>query len=179
MLILNHMTASTTACNVKVFAHSARPTENQHPALKFYTALKVQYFFSLFWHGSKDGNVGLTAGQSTTLVQTEISQQPLDGLPWNFLQRFIVLRGLILLFWWIPKLFLKHHPQVKVFTAICEIPQMDWHKTIFRLALPWGWHLWFWMKSFNTYWITVIFVTFIHTLVYEQIPAILMIFPSA
>ncbi len=32
-------------------------------------------------HASGDGNAGLLVGWSTTLVQTEISQQLLDGLP--------------------------------------------------------------------------------------------------
>ncbi len=33
------------------------------------------------WHSRMDGNVGLSVGQSTTLVQTEISQQLLDEVP--------------------------------------------------------------------------------------------------
>ncbi len=35
-------------------------------------------------HGTKDSNVGLSVGLSTTLVQTKISQQLFAALPWNF-----------------------------------------------------------------------------------------------
>lgn len=42
-------------------------------------------------------NVGLSAVRSTTCVQMEVSQQLMDGLPWNVLQTFIVHRGWILL----------------------------------------------------------------------------------
>ncbi len=52
---------------------------------------------SLAWGMGVDLLVCQSATQSTTLVQTKISQQLADGLPWNFVQRFIILTGWILL----------------------------------------------------------------------------------
>ncbi len=48
---------------------------------------------SLFSHAT---NLALVC-RSVTLFQTDISQQLSDGLPWNFLETFIVPRGWILM----------------------------------------------------------------------------------
>ncbi len=58
--------------------------------------------------------------QSTNSVQTATSQQISDGLPWNFVQTFMV-------------------PQHKAY-ADSVVP------LTFPLAPPWGSHFWFWVK---------------------------------
>ncbi len=45
----------------------------------------TERFLAMLECGSRDGSVGL----STILVQTEISQELLDGLSWNFVQAFL------------------------------------------------------------------------------------------
>lgn len=65
----------------------------------------------LVWKGTQ---------HSLHFVQTRISQQLWDGLPRDFVQTLMVLRG------WIFMTFLIH-----------------WH------FFKWGWHFWFWVKYLN------------------------------
>ncbi len=63
-----------------------------------------------------------SVSQSITLVQTEISQQLLDVLPWNLGQTFTVPRKLILVILVSPWLLIWLHHQVKVFTCPVKYP---------------------------------------------------------
>ena len=47
------------------------------------------FLFSPHWRNSEDDDVGQAVGWSTSLVQTEISQQLLDGSPWHLIQSFM------------------------------------------------------------------------------------------
>lgn len=42
------------------------------------------------------GHANVSVSRSITLVKTEIPQWPSDGLPWNFVQTFIVPRGRVI-----------------------------------------------------------------------------------
>lgn len=57
--------------------------------------------------------------QSTTLGQTEIFHQLWDGLPWNFVQTFMVPKVWMLLTLVIPWLFLQWHHEVDFFFVKC------------------------------------------------------------